>query len=80
MRNGDTMKLKLPDFQKSKLMSIYVFLIVVLVAEVLTLTQPRSDPLDAYIVSRQCDFITFADLSAAACDDGTNWTVSEYQP
>jgi hypothetical protein len=72
------MKLKLPKLSAGTI--IIIIGLVMAMMLVLTLFFSPPDPLDAFVTSRQCDFIQYGDLSAASCTDGTNWAVSEYQP
>ncbi len=73
------MKLKLPKIPNI-IWAILIPLLVIGIFVFVFVALPGPDPLDQYIVSRQCDFIQYGALSAASCSDGTNWTVSELQP
>jgi len=66
------------DLKKSLVVVAVVAVIVLMVVvEVLNVSQPP-DPLAQFITHRQCSFIEFGDLHAAACTDGTQWTVGPF--
>ncbi len=67
---------KLSTGMTTLLIALLVTALVVLAAGIIFLP----DPLDAYTVNRQCTFIQFADLQAAACTDGTSWLVAPLNP
>ncbi len=71
--------MKLPKISPTGF-TIIVLVSILLLGVLGAILAQRAYPLDQYVVSRQCDFIEFADLSAASCTDGTSWLVSPLQP
>ena len=58
--------------------------LVIIVLSVLALSSfiygfTKPNPLDNYIVNRNCQFIQMGEFSTAVCDDGTSWDVRPFQ-
>ena len=59
------------------IVAIVVLVLILLTILVVILNLPL-DPLAQFITRRQCSFVEFGDLHAAACTDGTQWTVGPF--
>jgi len=64
---------------KKYLWVLYVSAGIVLGMFILYFTYP-TNPLQQYIATRTCDYITMGDFQKAVCRDGTIWNVSPFQP
>ena len=72
--------MKLPKVNPSVVVPIIIIILMVVTVGILAALATHPNPLDAYITQRNCQFIQFADLSAAVCADGTTWLVSTLKP
>ena len=72
--------MKLSKLNPMIVVTIAIVVLVALAVVLAMINLLHPNPLSQYTVSRQCDFIQFADLSAAVCADGTTWLVSTLKP
>jgi hypothetical protein len=71
--------MKLPKIS-SEAFALIIIGYIILIGCALAYYSSRPEPLGAYITQRNCQFIEFADLHAAACRDGSTWLVSPLNP
>ena len=72
--------------QKKSIVMIALVVVIVLAAGLIAITRPPTVPLATplvqspvmrVVVSRECDFITIANVTTALCTDETEWKVTE---
>jgi hypothetical protein len=65
----------------SKLNWVFVFTFVLLIGlalGVLATKYLNPNPLQQYITQRTCNFVTMGSFNVAVCDDGSAWSVTDF--
>ena len=63
----------------SRLWLILVIVLSIVLGMVIMTYLIPPNPLQQYIVERNCNFVTMGEFSTAVCTDGTAWNVSPFQ-